>query len=136
MGLLDSLIGELGGSLEGSSGAHQDLLQGVMSMFANRGGLAGLVSMFTRGGLGDIVSSWVSTGKNLPISASQITQVLGADQIGQLAARAGLTTQAASASLAKLLPSLVDRLTPDGQIPAGGGGLLADLAGMLGSPRG
>ncbi len=136
MGLLDSLIGELGGSLEGGSGAHQDLLQSVMGMFANRGGLAGLVSMFTQGGLGDIVSSWVSTGKNLPISASQITQVLGSDQISQLAAKAGLTSQAASASLAKLLPSLVDRLTPDGQIPAGGGGLLGDLAGMLGGPRG
>ncbi len=131
MGLLDSLVGELGGSLEGGSDAHQELLQGVMGMFANRGGLSGLVSMFTQGGLGNLVSSWVSTGKNLPISASQIAQVFGHEQLGQLAAKAGLSPQAASAGLAQLLPSLVDRMTPDGKVPEGGG-LVEGLMGLLG----
>jgi uncharacterized protein YidB (DUF937 family) len=135
MGVLDSLIGEMGGSLEGGPRAHQELLQGVMGMFANRGGLSGLVSMFAQGGLGDLVSSWVSTGKNLPISASQITQVLGKDRLGQLAAKAGLSPQAAGTSLAQLLPNLVDRLTPDGRMPEGGGGLVEGLMGLLGGAK-
>ena len=135
MGLLDSLVGELGGSLEGDAGAHQDLLQGVMGMFANTGGLAGLASAFQQGGLGHLVSSWISTGQNLPISAAQITQVLGSDRIGQLAAKAGMSPQAAGASLAQLLPSLVDRMTPNGQIPQGGG-LLGGLLGALGGKQG
>jgi uncharacterized protein YidB (DUF937 family) len=135
MGLLDGLVGELGGSLEGSSGAHQELLQGLVGMFANKGGLAGLVSMFTQGGLGNLVSSWISTGQNLPISASQVTQVLGSDTLSQLAAKVGLSPQAASAGLAQLLPSLVDHLTPDGKIPEGSGGLAQELMGLLGSTR-
>ncbi len=135
MGLLDSLIGEMGESLEGSPGAHQELLQSVMGLFANSGGLAGLVSMFTQGGLGNLVSSWVSTGKNLPISASQITQVLGSQQLGQLAAKVGLSPQAASTGLAQLLPALVDRMTPDGKVPEGGGGLVEGLMDLLGSAR-
>ena len=135
MGLLDGLVGELGGSLEGDAGAHQDLLQGVMGMFANSGGLAGLASAFQQGGLGHLVSSWISTGQNLPISAAQIMQVLGSDRIGQLAAKAGMSPQAAGASLAQLLPSLVDRMTPNGQIPQGGG-LLGGLLGALGGKQG
>jgi uncharacterized protein YidB (DUF937 family) len=135
VGLLENLIGEAGGALEGGAGAHQELLQGVMGMFANRGGLAGLVQAFTQGGLGNLVSSWVSTGQNLPISASQITQVLGTEQVSQLAAKAGLSTQAASAGLAQLLPSLVDRLTPEGTIPSGGGGLVEGLMGLIGNTR-
>ena len=135
MGLLDNLIGEVGGSLEGGAGAHRELLQGVMGVFANRGGLPGLVSAFTQGGLGHLVASWVSTGPNLPISASQITQVLGSQQIGQLAARAGVSPQAASANLAQLLPTLVDRMTPDGTVPQGGG-LIGGMMGMLGGKQG
>jgi uncharacterized protein YidB (DUF937 family) len=104
-------------------------------MFANKGGLTGLVSMFTQGGLGHLVSSWISTGQNLPISASQITQVLGSQQLNQLAAKAGLSPQAAGAGLAQLLPSLVDRLTPDGKLPEVGGGLVEGLMGLLGNTR-
>ncbi|HEY5995384.1 MAG TPA: YidB family protein, partial [Candidatus Deferrimicrobiaceae bacterium] len=71
-------------------------------------------------GLGDIVSSWVGTGQNLPISAEQLQGGLGANLIGQLAAKAGISGEEASAKLAELLPSLVDKLTPDGQLPESG----------------
>ena len=132
MGLLGTLVGELGGSLEGNASAHQDLLQGVMGMFANNGGLAGLASLFQQNGLGQMIASWISTGPNPPISAAQITQVLGSEKISELAAKAGLSPQAAGASLAQLLPTLVDRMTPNGQIPQGGGDLLGGLLGALG----
>ena len=68
-------------------------------------------------GLGSLVSSWVSTGQNLPISADQIQHALGSDQVKELAAKAGISPEAASSHLAQLLPMLVDKLTPNGQVP-------------------
>lgn len=135
MGLIDGLVSEMSGSLGGTASAHQDLLQGVMGMVSNSGGLAGLVSMFEQKGLGQMISSWIATGPNPPISPAQITQVLGSEQIGQLAAKVGLSPQAASASLAQLLPTLIDRMTPNGQNPTGGGGLLGGILGALGGNK-
>jgi uncharacterized protein YidB (DUF937 family) len=73
--------------------------------------------------------SWVSTGKNLPISADQIQQALGSGQLGAIAEKLGMSQGDASAKLAELLPDVVDKLTPNGQIPDAGG--LGDLLGSL-----
>jgi uncharacterized protein YidB (DUF937 family) len=67
--------------------------------------------------LGDLMSSWISTGKNLPISADQIKNALGNDTIKDLAAKFNLGEHDASKSLADLLPQLIDKLTPDGSVP-------------------
>ncbi len=85
--------------------------------------------MFNQRGLGDVVSSWVSTGKNLPISPEQIQNVLGSSQIQALAAKAGIDPAKASAAIAQILPQIVDKATPNGQIPAGG--ILDALSGFL-----
>ncbi len=96
---------------------------------AMSGGLAGLVNMFNQKGLGDVVSSWVSTGKNLPISPDQIQAVLGSSQVQALAAKAGINPQTASAAIAQILPQLVDKATPNGQLPPGG--ILDAISGFL-----
>ena len=72
---------------------------------------------FHEKGLGGLAASWVGTGQNLPISADQLQHVLGSDQVKQLAAKAGISPDAAGAALTQLLPGLVDRLTPNGQMP-------------------
>lgn len=59
---------------------------------------------FKNNGLGDIVSSWVSTGRNLPVSADQILQVLGPERIQQIAQKAGVSTENLSQQLAVYLP--------------------------------
>jgi uncharacterized protein YidB (DUF937 family) len=64
-----------------------------------------------------LVSSWVSTGPNPPISADQVHQVLGSDQVKGLAAKAGINPDVAGAAIAQLLPTLVDKLTPNGSVP-------------------
>jgi uncharacterized protein YidB (DUF937 family) len=81
------------------------------------GGLAGLVQTFKDKGLGDTVASWVSTGQNLPISAQQIQQVLGNQQLQELAAQHGINVEQVSSQLAQILPVVVDKLTPNGAIP-------------------
>jgi len=65
------------------------------------------------------VQSWVAKGANMPINAQQIEQALGSDRVKQIAARVGLDPKVVSQKLATLLPSIVDHLTPNGQLPAG-----------------
>ncbi len=121
MGLMDQLGQALGGIMGGQS-AQNPLLQavtGLLGQNSNLGGLAGLVQAFQKNGLGEIVNSWVSTGKNLPITPEQIKQGLGGDLLGQLASKAGLSADSASSQLSGLLPDLIDKLTPNGKIEAG-----------------
>jgi len=83
------------------------------------GGLSGLVQQFAGNGLGEIVNSWVGTGQNMPISPQQIAQGLGGGTLQSLAEKAGLSTDQMSSHLSELLPGIVDRLTPNGQIEPG-----------------
>ncbi len=122
MSLFDQL-GQAAGGMLGGGGNQNPLLQAVTSLLGQNssvGGLAGLVQAFQKNGLADIVNSWVSTGQNLPISAQQIKQGLGGDLLNQVASKAGLSPDAAGSQLAGLLPDLIDKLTPNGKIEAGG----------------
>jgi len=116
MGLLDRLLGSLGGqSADSQQGSvFLDLATAVLQ--SHPGGLAGLLQQFTAAGLGREASSWVSTGPNLPISAEQLSQVLGQDNVRALAERFNVSPESASFGLASLLPALVDHLTPKGQV--------------------
>jgi uncharacterized protein YidB (DUF937 family) len=93
------------------------------------GGLDGLVQKFQGAGLGDIVSSWIGTGENRPISPDQLGQVLGDSHVSQLAEQAGMPRDQLLGELSQHLPGLVDKMTPQGEIPQGG---LADtVLGLL-----
>lgn len=125
MSLFDQLGGLLGG--EGNGG----LLQSAQTLLNDNGGVSGLVEKFQQGGLGEIVSSWVGTGDNLAISAEQIQSVLGNEQIAGLAAKLGLDSSQVAQQVAEHLPTLIDRLTPNGEVPQGGD-LLSQGASLLG----
>ena len=132
MGLLDSVIGALGGSQGSGQG---DALQAVIAMLARggqgSGGLDGLVQQFQQGGLGDLIASWVGTGQNLPVSASQLQDVLGSDMLSQFAQQLGLPPGEAAGQLSQLLPQVVDKLTPNGQLSDVGSSGLGDLGSVL-----
>lgn len=134
-GLGGLLGGLLGGNAQGGAGGLAALIPVVAGMLANNGqngGLAGLTEKFNQAGMGDVISSWVGSGENSPINADQLSQVLGSDAIGDIAAKLGLDQGQAGGLLAQVLPSIVDQLTPGGQAPAGGLGGAEDLMGMLG----
>ena len=125
MGLLDSILGAAGGG-GGAAGALGELLG------AQEGGLGGLIGAFEKSGLGGVAASWVGKGENLPISAEQIETVLSSGMIADFAAKLGVDPQAAAGTLAQVLPQVIDQLTPNGQVAAGGGlGGLADILGKL-----
>ncbi len=143
MGLLDSVLGAVmggqqqqqqGGGLGGlgSLGALLPVVVGMLGNDGQHGGLGGLMEKFNQAGLGDAAKSWVGTGENMPISADQITQVLGSGAIGDIAAKLGLSNSDAAGGLAAALPGIIDKLTPHGQAPSGGLGNSGDLMGMLG----
>jgi uncharacterized protein YidB (DUF937 family) len=82
------------------------------------GGLTALLQQLEAKGLGQVAQSWIGTGNNLPISAEQIENALGSEQIQQLAAKVGVSPDVIKSHLAEILPKIVDRLTPDGKVPA------------------
>ena len=133
MNLFDDAVNKLAGSATGGGGG-QGLAAAVLELLSNRqGGISGLAEAFQQKGLGQIVSSWIGTGRNLPVSPDQLQQVLGNEQIQAFAQKAGIAPEAASSQLAEMLPGVVDKLTPNGEAPAGGDlmstgmGLLQDL---------
>ncbi len=126
MGLLYGLLARV---MAGGSGAgNNPLLQIAMQMLANRGGgggaldsmggLSGIVQAFRQSGLGHLADSWIGPGENLPVSSDQLTQVLGADKIGEIASQLGISLDDAAGGLAKILPELINHVTPNGQMPA------------------
>jgi len=137
MGLLDGILGAaLGGSASPQAGGlnADSLVRVAGQLLQQHGGVGGLVDAFTKGGLGQAAASWVGTGQNQSVSASQVTQVLGSGQIGQIASQLGLDHGQTSNILAQLLPHVVDHLTPNGQMPAASasqGDLLSAALGML-----
>lgn len=136
MGLFDSIAGQVAGALSGQGGAQgSGLLQLLMGLINNpqTGGLQGLVAAFQDKGLGDLVSSWIGTGQNLPISPEQLQSVLGSGQIGQIAQQLGLSSQEVSGQLSALLPQVIDGITPNGQVPEGDAmqNALGMLSGLL-----
>ncbi len=80
-------------------------------------GLGGLIKQFQQKGLGDVVDSWVRTGKNKNVDADQVSVALGGDVVDELSRRTGLSRDEVVAELARMLPNVVDKLTPDGRLP-------------------
>ncbi len=82
------------------------------------GGAADVVSKLGAAGLGDVASSWVGLGKNLPISPSQITSILGNSTVQSIASKLGISMERATHSLSEVLPHAIDHMTPDGKAPS------------------
>ena len=148
MGLLDSVLGGmLGGGQQQQQGGAGALINIVAGMLANShggpsasgggaagglGGLGGLAEQFQKGGLGNVMNSWIGKGENLPISPDQLGNVLGGDLLGKLTQQTGMGQGDLLGQLSQLLPQMVDNATPDGAIPAGGLGDIGSILGKLG----
>ena len=133
MGLLDSVLGAVMGGGQGGGG-NADLLNAVVGMLGQdsaAGGLGGILQKAQQAGLGDVVSSWIGSGQNMPIDAAQIGSILGSPAVAQIAEQLGLSHGDASGQLAQMLPQMVDKLTPHGQMPEGGLGSMADILGAF-----
>ncbi len=140
MGILDDLLGKDAGGLAAMAMKNPQVIAAIASLLSSKdasvggtGGLAGLVQAFQGKGMGDMMSSWISTGPNPPATADQMASVLGPDTLSQFAAKAGVPHGDAGGLLASLLPAVIDQLTPQGRVPESNdlesalGGLLSGL---------
>jgi uncharacterized protein YidB (DUF937 family) len=121
MGLIDEVLG-MAGSTGAQQSEHASAVGAILSYVNSPqvGGIAGLQQMFQQGGLGHVLSSWVSNGQNLPISADQLQSVLHSGALQQAAQQAGMDPAKLTGMMSTLLPHLVDKLTPNGQVPDAG----------------
>jgi uncharacterized protein YidB (DUF937 family) len=125
VGFLDEMASKAVASAGSSS---NPIVSAVLQLIQNQpGGVSGLLQQFHEKGLGALVNSWVSTGQNLPVSPDQVQHVLGTEQVQQVAANAGVPAQLASSKLAEYLPMIIDKLTPNGQMPEQSGLLESGL---------
>jgi uncharacterized protein YidB (DUF937 family) len=132
MGILDQVVGAVGGAKGG--GVQALLLQQLIAMLSQPGALAKLTAAFQQQGLAGVLQSWLGTGANLPISADQVQQVLGSGTLGAMASKAGVAAPEAATVIAKLLPQVIDKISPSGQAPADNniGSLLGAVGKLLG----
>jgi uncharacterized protein YidB (DUF937 family) len=117
MSILDSVMNLAERHPEVNEQQHSTLLTSAMEMFGSSGGLSSLMNNAESQGLGHIVGSWIGTGPNQSVSPDQVQGLIGQDRLNELASRAGLSSGVAGAALARILPVLVDRLTPHGNLP-------------------
>jgi uncharacterized protein YidB (DUF937 family) len=114
MGLLDNLESMAMSRAGGSNSEAAAILQMIQN---HPGGITGLVQTFHTNGLGGLVNSWIGTGANQAVSPAQIQQVLGSGPVQALAAKLGISPEQASSTLSQLLPTVMDKLTPNGAVP-------------------
>ena len=120
MGILDDLkaVTNLGSSATGEQ--HANTLSAIMEYINSPqvGGISGLQQKFQEKGLGGLVSSWIGSGQNLPISADQLQSVLHSDALNQAAAKFGVDPSHLTSMMSELLPHVVDKMTPTYQTAA------------------
>lgn len=122
-GALGDILGQVlgGGAQRGGAGGLGDVLGGMLGGGAARGGgaggLGGLLDQMARTGYGEEARSWVSTGQNMPITPDALEQIFGRGGVAEIARQAGVSETDASQGLSALLPEVVDRVTPGGEVP-------------------
>ncbi|MDR3566838.1 MAG: YidB family protein [Syntrophobacteraceae bacterium] len=131
MSFFEDLAQKVAGGLQGQKG---ELVEGAMGFLTSRetGGLEGLAQTFKEKGLGHVISSWVGEGENAAITPQQVEEVMGRDVVQELAQKANISVDEAKTQLSQLLPSLIDKVTPEGKMAEGG--LLDKGMELLGAP--
>lgn len=131
MALFDSIISGAADKL-GLGDKAGTVLASLLALMTNQdtGGFSGFINKFKDAGLGDTVSSWISSGDNAEVSNEQIESAIGSDTIGTIAEQAGIDPSQATSALAYMTPQVVSNLTPDGEVPDEES-LLSKIGGFL-----
>ena len=76
-----------------------------------------MIEQFRRGGVEDIIKSWIGTGPNKAIAPNQLQHALGPETVTSLERETGLSRDDLLAQLSRVLPEVIDKLTPQGKLP-------------------
>lgn len=129
---LDQLIQQLLGGSTPAGGLDitklTSLLQPLLRQVQSGGGLQDLLGKLQQSGMGDQVSSWLGGGSNEAVDPQALGDAVGEDKVDALAQETGMSPDEVRTGLSELLPGLVNKLSPSGQLPTS----VDDLTGMLG----
>jgi len=132
MGLLDEILQTAkAAGMPGDPAKYEAVFDGVSKVVAQEGGVAGLTQKFQKHDLGGLISGWVGSGGNPPINADQIMQIVGKDRIMAMAGKAGLSEEQVTAGISKIMPMIVDHLTPNGTDPGHSSAQLQDALSLI-----
>lgn len=113
MGLFDDVVGAF---LKGDAGKYQ----AILSWVEEQGGIQVLLEKLQSGGLGAILSTWLSNQQNQQsnqsVSGEQLESALGTNAVSDLGQKLGVDTSTASSLLAEQLPKIIDALSPQGEV--------------------
>jgi uncharacterized protein YidB (DUF937 family) len=93
------------------------LLPLAMRWIQRNGGVGAVLDKFRQQGYGRQTQSWVSTGQNDGIDEQAVEQVVGQGELQQMAQRLGVPEHEVAQAFAEIMPEMVDKLTPQGQLP-------------------
>lgn len=93
------------------------LLPLAMRWVQRNGGMGAVMDKFRQKGMGGQAQSWMSTGENEPIDDQAVEQVVGQDELRQMAQRLGVPEEQVAQAFAEIMPEMVDKMTPQGQMP-------------------
>jgi uncharacterized protein YidB (DUF937 family) len=130
--IIGDVLGNRSGDTPGDPNQQHTIATSLMQMITNHGGVGAITDQLRNHGLGQQVDSWVGTGQNQPVDPQQVQQGLGQEKVQELAQKAGISPGMASTIAAAVLPMIIDRLTPNGRVEQGGGG----IGGILGKLAG
>lgn len=111
------------GQASGQINVAKEKLEGLVASIATeerKAQLDSIISTLKEKGLKDTVASWIGTGENQPINPEKIKEALGVKKIEELAEQAKMKVSEVPAALSSILPTLIDKLTPDGKEPSNG----------------
>lgn len=116
MGILDNLTGSSGSETRTGS---SDIISTVLNMISGNqhGGLGGIINSFNEKGLGGLISSWIGKGENQQPSDDDIRRGFGEERINEISKQTGKPPDTVVSILKNQLPQVVDKLTPDGNVP-------------------
>jgi uncharacterized protein YidB (DUF937 family) len=114
---LDDILGGLTGG-QGGGGSGLSALMPVLAGVLASGGLSKIMGGLKANGLTSEAESWVGTGANKPVSGRQMEQAVGQEQMKEIAKQLGVSEEQAADAVAKALPEVVDKVSPDGKLPA------------------
>jgi uncharacterized protein YidB (DUF937 family) len=101
----------------GKAGLVAMLLPLAMQWVQRNGGIGAVLDRFKQQGYSQQAASWVSTGENQPVDAQAVSDVIGTDELSRLSQQLGVPDEQVADGLARILPQVVNQLTPDGAVP-------------------
>ena len=93
------------------------LLPLAMRWVQRNGGVGAVLDKFKQNGYARHAQSWVDTGSNETLDDQAVQQVVGQDELRQMAQKLGVPEDQVARAFAEIMPEMVDKLSPDGQVP-------------------